>query len=132
MAGIEAEPDRHVCKLGGEFAHHVQFFEAPAELRARPHCILDQQRQVPQLQPLRGRRYAFQEMHDPLLDGVALVIPRMRDQILRADRYGTHQLTAKRLDRELACFLVRRSQIDQVVVVNHQRIQVVLLAGLVQ
>ena len=36
--------------LRREFAHHVQLFEAPAELRARADRILDQQHQLAELQ----------------------------------------------------------------------------------
>ena len=81
---------------------------------------------------MRSFADAFEKMHDPLFDGVAFVVSRVGDQILRADGHGANQFASKRLDRQLASFFVRRRQVNQVVVVDHERIQVVLLAGLVQ
>ena len=118
--------------LGREFAHHVQLLEAPAELRARADRVLDQQHEFPQLQPACRLAHAFEKMHDPLLHRVALVVAGMRDQILGADRHGAFQFAAKRLDRELADLFVRRGEVDQVVVVNRQRVEIVFLAGAIQ
>src|SRR5579864_3172826 len=71
-------------------------------------------------------------MHDPLFHGVALVVAAMRDQVLGADGHSPFQFTAERLDRQRADFLVRRSEVDQVIVVNRQGVQVVFLAGAIQ
>jgi hypothetical protein len=38
-------------------------------------------------------------MHDPLFYGVALIVARMRDQVLGAHRHRAFQLASKRLDR---------------------------------
>jgi len=87
MAGIQAEPDGDVGQLGGELAHYMQLFESPAELRPSANRILDQQHQLPQFQSARRLSDPFQKMHDPLLDGVALVVPGMCDQVFRANRH---------------------------------------------
>src|SRR5438309_12112191 len=51
----------------------------------------------------------------------------MQHEIVRAQSQRTFQLTTKRFDRFLQTGLVRSRQIDQIVGVNHQRLQIILL-----
>ncbi len=55
------------------------------------------------------------------LETLAAVAARVRDQVLSADRQRPPHLAAKRLDRPPADLRVLRRQVDQVVVVDHQR-----------
>ena len=84
--------------FGGVFAHHMQFLESAAELRARSDGVFDQQHQLAELQTFRSGRDAFEEVQDALLDGLAFVIAGMRDQIFGADGDGAFQLAAESLD----------------------------------
>ena len=85
----------------------------------------------PSFRPVAASANAFEKCEDPLLDRLALVVAGMRHQVLGADGDGALELAAERRHR-LARIFVRRRQVDQVVVVDHQRGEIVLLARAVQ
>jgi len=114
---------RHLRRI---FANRVQFFEASSDLRASAAVHSTRSINLSNFRPQRPLR-PLQKMENPLLDRLPFVISRMRHQILRSNRNRPDQFPAKRLDRLLAYPFVRRRQVDQIVIVNHQRRQVVLL-----
>ena len=85
----------------------------------------------PNFNPWPRRRLLRENERSPARP-FALVISRMRHQIFRADGDCALQFPAERFDRFRANLLVRRREIDQIVVVNHQRRQVVFLARPIQ
>lgn len=129
MTGVEAEADRKVSHLGCVFTHDVKLFESAAELGSRAGRIFDQQFQLAVSEPLRGSCDAFEEVPDSLFDGLAFVVARMSDQILRADGDGAFEFASESLDRLRTNLFVGGREVDQVVVVNDERREVVLFAG---
>ena len=71
---------------------------------------------------------AAREIRDTLLDANAPVAAGVRDQVLGADGGGTLELTAEGEDGFRADDRVGRGHIDEVVVVDDERMEVELLA----
>jgi hypothetical protein len=128
VAGIETETNRKVRHLFCVFAQDVELFESSAELRAGAHGVFDEQHELRKLESRGGGGDAFEKRKQSLLDGLAFVIAGVRDQVFGADRVGSYQFATKRFDGSDAGFFVRGGEVDQVIVVDDQRVEVELFA----
>ena len=126
MARVEAKADRQIGHLRGAYSRITcSSSNRPPSCAPAPTVFSTSSISLPNFNPLAAAGDAFEEMQNALLDRLAFVIARMRHQVFGADGDGALQFASERLDRLRADALVRRREIDQIVVVDHQRRQIV-------
>src|SRR5579863_5396723 len=113
MAGIETEADREIGHLRRVLAQDVKLLKAAAELRACARGVFKQQHELAESKALRGRGHVFEDIENSLLEGLALVIAGMRDQVIGSDGNGTFELSAEGLDGLGSHAAVDRGEIDE-------------------
>ncbi len=130
VAGVETKADRQIRHLRRVFANHVQFFEAAADLRARADRALDQQHQLAELQPLRPLRRRLRGNEEcPARWSVLCNSPDAPPDTPRRSRWRVPARRETPRPTTVRTSFMRRRQVDQVIVVNHQRRQVVAYRG---
>ena len=132
VASVQTETDGQVSHARREFANGRQFFETAADLGARAHRALSQQHKFSKLETRRGLGDAFEKTENALFEGVTFVVSWMSYQVFRADCDAALQLAAERLDRFRPNHVVGGREVDQIIVVDHQRRQIVLIARAIQ
>lgn len=129
MAGIETVAGREIRFARRQIADGAQLFKAASDLRAAPHGVLQQHCQTRRAKSFRGFRHAERERRHALFDRLALIVSRMDDQVLRANRCGAIQFTAKCGNRFFADHRIERGEIHQIIYVNRERRQIVVFAN---
>ena len=87
---------------------------------------------LPNFNPAAACAIPCRNLKDALLHRLSFVISGMRHQKLRANGDGALELSPERLHRLRPDDVVRRRKIDQVVVMDNQRCQIMLFARPVQ
>jgi len=121
MTGIQAKTYWQIRHLRRKFADRRQLFEPPADLRARAHGAFGQEHQFAELQTGGCLRDSLQKTEDALFHRLTLVISRMGHQKFGTDGDGAFEFAAEGLHRLRPDDFVHCRQIDQIIVVDHQR-----------
>ena len=118
MAGVDAKSDCEIRCSAANFRIMSSSSKPAAESRARTRRVFKQYSQLLRIQT--SRRFGQRPNHavDSFFHRMAPAIPRMRHQILRANRERPFHLAAKSSHRLRAQSFAARSKIDQVIVVD--------------
>ncbi len=130
VAGIEAEADGDIEVGGDQLADVAQFLELAAELRSSTGGIFQQDGEPRaggkgRVYRLPGLGERFGHVDDAFFDGKSFIVAGVRDEVVGSDEDGAFDLAGKAEDRFLPDFAGRRSEIDEIAVVNDQRLDVV-------
>src|SRR5205085_5275959 len=107
-----------------EIANGAQLLEARTDEASAAGGAFEQQLHGAGVEALGGLGDAVHEVDDRLVHALAAVAAGMCDQILGADRGSALELSAKGKYRFRADGGVDRGQVDQIVVMYHERLQI--------
>ena len=132
VAGVDTVADAKAGPAGRLVSHEPQFLEARAQRGPAPRRVFEQHGEARGIEIGCRLRQRARHRGDTFLHRVALAVTGMGDEVLGAEYKSAQQLAPKGLDGLPAEGLVAGSEIDQIVVVNCERVQIVLLASLLQ
>lgn len=132
VAGIDTKSNRKIRKLGSKLPHDAKFFQPAAQRSAGARRIFEQHRQLPGIQTLRGLGQRSDDTMDTLFHRMSFAVSRMRHKVFGADSKSPLDLAAKCCNRLRAQRFGAGGKIDEVIVVDHQRVKIVPLSRPVQ
>lgn len=126
MRGIDANTEREFETLVDDA---LDFGEARADGSSLPGCVFQQDTQISKIHAARGLPQSVGDGGDRRGHRSAFAAAGMRHQEIGAESDGANDFFMKGLDRTDAKNAIRRSEIDQIIVVNDERAKLQFLTA---